>query len=66
MSTDLFSPPSAEVVPAAVVLTSSADERWRAWQAKGTAHDRVVGRRLAFVLPMIVVVGALLYALVVR
>jgi hypothetical protein len=55
--------------PAAVVTltpSSTADERWHAWQAKGAAHDRAVRRRLAIVVPIVLLAAALLYALVVR
>jgi hypothetical protein len=50
-----------------VTQPATFDERWAAWQAKGTAHDRAVGRKLAIAAPiLLVVVAALLYALLGR
>ena len=47
--------------------SSSSDERWAAWQAKGAAHERAVRRKLAFAAPIVfLVVAVIVYALVVR
>ena len=60
------------LMPTAAVATvppasSSFDERWEAWQAKGAAHDRAVRRKLAIAAPFFAVVaGAVFYALVAR
>ena len=64
MATDPFSSAPA----AAVTLTpsSTADERWHAWQVKGAAHDRAVRRRMAIVVPIVLVAATLLYAFVIR
>jgi len=48
--------------PRAAVATVQAaspnvDERWKAWHAKGAAHDRAVRRKLAIAAPIIAVVG---------
>jgi hypothetical protein len=43
--------------------TSSFDERWSAWQARGAAHERAVRRRLVIAAPIVAVVAATLYFL---
>jgi hypothetical protein len=52
------------VVPAAI--TPSFDERWAAWLARGAAHDRAVRRTIAIAAPILAVVVAVLYALLIR
>ena len=55
--------------PRSTPVTESVtfDERWAAWQAKGTAHDRAVRRKMAIAAPiLLVVVAAVLYALLGR
>jgi hypothetical protein len=60
----LMSTAAVTTVPPA---SSSFDERWEAWQAKGAAHDRAVRRKLAIAAPFFAIVaGAIFYALVVR
>ena len=44
-------------------LKASSDERWAAWQAKGTAHDRAFRRKLAVAAPIVVVLAAIVFAL---
>ena len=44
-------------------LQASSDERWAAWQAKGTAHDRAFRRKLAVAAPIVVVLAAIVFAL---
>jgi hypothetical protein len=44
-------------------LPASSDERWAAWQAKGTAHDRAFRRKLAVAAPIVVVLAAIVFAL---
>jgi hypothetical protein len=47
--------------------SSSFDERWEAWQAKGEAHDRAVHRKLAIAAPFVALAAsAIFYALVLR
>jgi hypothetical protein len=46
--------------------TPTFDERWSVWQARGAAHDRAVRRRMMFALPILAVVAAVLYALLLR
>jgi len=46
--------------------TPSFDERWTAWQARGAAHDRAVLRRMMFAVPILAIVAAVLYVLLVR
>ena len=55
---------SHAAIPEAV--TTSFEERWAAWQARGAAHDRTARRRMMFVLPILAVVAAVLYGLVLR
>jgi hypothetical protein len=52
------------VVPEAV--TSSFDERWAAWLARGAAHDRAVRRKIAIAAPILALVVAVLYVLLFR
>ena len=60
-------PPALE--PAVVTVQAPSpgfDERWKAWQAKGEAHDRAVRRKLAIAAPFFALAaGAILYALLV-
>ena len=44
----------------------SFDERWAAWQAKGAAHERAVRRKMAFALPVLVVIAAIVIYLLFR
>ena len=47
--------------------TTSFDERWAAWRAKGAAHDRAVRRKLAIAAPLFIIVAAVVfYALIGR
>lgn len=41
------------------------EERWAAWQARGAAHDRAVRRRMMFAVPILAIVAAVLYVLLV-
>jgi hypothetical protein len=59
----VLSPPGT---PTSTPVTASAtfDERWAAWQARGAAHDRAVGRKMAMAAPiLLVVVAVVMYAL---
>lgn len=59
----------APEVPAGTPLpqTSSFEERWAAWLAKGAAHERAVRRKLAFAAPIVIlVIAVIVYALVGR
>jgi len=47
--------------------SSSFDERWEAWQAKGPPHDRAVRRTLTIAAPILVIVAAaIFYAVISR
>lgn len=46
--------------------TPSFDEKWTAWQARGAAHDRALRRRMMFAVPILAIVAAVLYVLLVR
>jgi hypothetical protein len=63
VSTQDLSPLGA-VVPEAV--TPSSEERWAAWQARGAAHDRAVRRRMTIAAPILAIVAAVLYVLLLR
>lgn len=45
---------------------TTLDERWDAWRARGAAHERTVRRRARIALPIVVAIGASVYALFVR
>jgi hypothetical protein len=62
LTQDISTPPA--IVPEAV--TTSFDERWAAWLARGAAHDRLVRRKITIAAPILVVVVAVLYALFIR
>ena len=68
MSTDLLSAPRTEAVPSTSTASSmlDADERWRAWQAKGAAHDEAVRRRMLIVIPIVIVLAIVFYVIVLR
>jgi DNA-directed RNA polymerase subunit K/omega len=73
MSREPSSPSAQDIVTATIAVTtpatasSSFDERWEAWQAKGAAHERAFRRKLALVAPVVVIVAAaVFYALVIR
>jgi small-conductance mechanosensitive channel len=51
-----------ETTTVAVGLQSpSFEERWAAWQAKGAAHERAVRRKMALAAPVVIVVIAVLF-----
>ena len=59
-------PPQAPIA-AAVPETTSFDERWAAWQAKGAAQDRAFRRKMTVAAPILIVVAAVvIYVLVGR
>lgn len=63
--------PDAPALQAAVAAiqepSPTFDERWKAWQAKGEAHDHAVRRKLAIAAPFVALAaGAIFYALVLR
>ena len=62
VSQDISTQPA--VVPEAV--TSSVDERWAAWLARGEAHDRAVRRKIAIAAPILALVVGVLYVLLFR
>ena len=47
--------------PTAVPEAASFDERWAAWQARGAAHDRAVRRKMAVAVPILIVVAAVVF-----
>lgn len=51
------SPPT----PVRAEQTTSFDERWAAWRAKGAAHDRAVRRKLAIAAPLFIIVAAVVF-----
>jgi hypothetical protein len=59
-----ISTPRPAIVPEAV--TTSFDERWAAWLARGAAHDRAVRRKIAIAAPILAVMVAVLYVLLIR
>ena len=40
--------------------STSFDERWAAWQAKGAVHDRAVRRKIAIAAPILIIVAAVI------
>lgn len=46
--------------------TRGFEERWAAWHARGAAHDRGVRGRMMVALPILAIVAAVLYVLLVR
>jgi hypothetical protein len=57
---------STQTVATPGVLTSTFEERWAAWQARGAAHDRAVRRKTAIAAPILVAIAAVLYVLLIR
>ena len=55
--------PRANTTPAD---TTSFEERWTAWQERGAAHDRAVRRRMRLAVPILAIVAAVLYVLLMR
>jgi hypothetical protein len=47
----------------AVAESPGFDERWAAWQARGAAHEGAVRRRIAFAVPMLLLVAVVMYTL---
>ncbi len=69
MAIDVPTVAAASTTPAstAVIESTTFDERWAAWQAKGVAHDRAVRRKMAIAAPIVlVVVAVVMYALLGR
>ena len=62
LTQDIFTPPA--MVPEAV--TTSFEERWAAWLARGAAHDRAVRRKIAIAVPILAVLVGVLYVLLFR
>ena len=52
--------PAGAPLPPHTPRSTSDDEHWAAWYAKGAAHDRIVRRRMAIALPLLAVVAAVL------
>jgi hypothetical protein len=61
MAIDVPTGVAPPVTPTFKRVTASAtfDERWAAWQAKGAAHDRAVRRKMAIVVPILIIVVAI-------
>jgi hypothetical protein len=58
---------AASIQPVAPpVVTTSFDERWRAWQARGVAHERAVRRKMLIAAPVVAAVGAAIYLMFIR
>jgi hypothetical protein len=62
LAQDISTPPA--IVPEAA--TTSFDERWAAWLARGAAHDRAVRRKIAIAAPILALVVGVLYVLLFR
>ena len=41
-----------------VTESTTFDERWAAWQARGAAHERAVRRKMAIAAPILLLVAA--------
>lgn len=54
----ILAEPPRTPISRAVPESADFDERWAAWQAKGAAHDRAVRRKMAIVVPVLLVVAA--------
>ena len=56
---DVLTAPTAaqSVLP----VSSTFDDRWTAWQAKGVAHDLAVRRKLTIAVPIVVIVAAAIF-----
>ena len=70
MSANL-SPLSPQTVPTHVealpeVVNSTFEERWAAWAARGASRDRAFRRRVRIAAPILAVVAAVVYFLLVR
>ncbi len=48
------------------VAVTSFEERWAAWQERGAAHDRAVRRKAMIAAPVVAVVVAILYLVLLR
>jgi hypothetical protein len=48
-----------EISPAIPPATSSSEQRWAAWMARGAARDRRLRRKLLIAVPILCVVAAL-------
>ena len=53
-------PPQA-ALSTAILEGASFDERWAAWQARGAAHDRAVRRKMAIAAPILLVIAAVVF-----
>jgi hypothetical protein len=59
-------PASKARVSSTAAEAAAFDQRWAAWQAKGLAHDRAVHRRIAIVIPILLIVFAVVYVFIGR
>ena len=57
-------PTHVEALPE--VVNSTFEERWAAWVARGAARDLAFRRRVKIAVPILAVVAALVYFLLVR
>jgi hypothetical protein len=57
-------PSHVEALPE--VVNSTFEERWAAWVARGAARDRAFRRRVRVAAPILAVVAAVVYFLLVR
>ena len=58
------SPTHVEALPP--VINSTFEERWAAWAARGASRDRAFRRRVRVAAPILAVVAAVVYFLLVR
>ena len=60
----LHTPTHVEALPE--VVNSTFEERWAAWAARGASRDRAFRRRVRVAAPILAVVAAVVYFLLVR
>ena len=58
--------PQLQSATAGGAETTSVDERWSAWRAKGTLHDRAVRRKLMIAVPILAIAALIFYMVIGR
>ena len=61
----LVTPPQPTSSKAAAE-SADLDQRWAAWRAKGAAHDRLVRRRIAIGVPVLIILAGIVFGLLGR
>lgn len=54
------------MTPVAASASADFEQRWAEWRAKGLAHDRLVRRRMVIGMPILIILGVLVFAAFVR